>query len=393
MKSIGPRPVFSRWMVATVVLTAPSMLARAHEPAPASWKPARTVVLGGLTIAVSQPVQVAESKGYLWFPTLMRLDDRRLVALMSNKADELTDEQTAEAVWSTDGGLTWGSAQHIPIYSECPVKIAGGHLLLPYCLFPQGEGAIGAGYMFCRDGKSELVQMKEPLTISGWPRPLDRFGARYGRPDLNLAGFVFNGQCIPLNDGRHIATLYGHFQGTKRFALVAAASKDGRTWEYLSTVADETCKLHGKEGPCEAAICRLKDGRLMCVFRVESGTFYGRSFSRDDGKTWSEPDTLTARSVQPSLMAMPDGLIALSGGRPGVSVWFNVEGDGARWQPGEILPDDAKTSGYTEIVQLDERSLLCIYDRVPHGWTAIPADSRDTNSVWVVRLMLDRPAQ
>jgi hypothetical protein len=41
-----------------------------------------------------------------------------------------------------------------------------------------------------------------------------------------------------------------------------------------------------------------------------------------------------------------------------------------------------------EVVTLDEKHLLCIYDLVPHGWPAIPKDSADTNSVRVVRVTL-----
>jgi hypothetical protein len=45
-----------------------------------------------------------------------------------------------------------------------------------------------------------------------------------------------------------------------------------------------------------------------------------------------------------------------------------------------------QTSAYTELVMLDERTALLIYDRVPHGWQLIPKESADTNTVWVVRL-------
>jgi hypothetical protein len=123
---------------------------------------------------------------------------------------------------------------------------------------------------------------------------------------------------------------------------------------------------------------------------MEGNKPYGQSFSSDEGRTWSEPRSIDAGSVQPSLLVMPDGLIALSGGRPGVSVWFNVKGDAIRWQPVELLAPDQKTSAYTELVHLDERNILCIYDRIPHGWNAIPESSKEVNSVSVVRLSIDR---
>jgi len=46
------------------------------------------------------------------------------------------------------------------------------------------------------------------------------------------------------------------------------------------------------------------------------------------------------------------------------------------------------SSCYTELVPLDDRSLLLIYDRIGCGWHAIPDDVPETNSVWVMRLSL-----
>ena len=62
-------------------------------------------------------------------------------------------------------------------------------------------------------------------------------------------------------------------------------------------------------------------------------------------------------------------------------------------QPVEILPDAAKTSAYTELVPLDDRNLLCIYDTIPHGWEPIPDSSQERNRIWVVRLTMDRAAR
>jgi hypothetical protein len=53
--------------------------------------------------------------------------------------------------------------------------------------------------------------------------------------------------------------------------FLLAESADGFAWAIRSVIADENCKLDGNNGPCEGAICRLKDGRLMCVFRLGNG--------------------------------------------------------------------------------------------------------------------------
>jgi hypothetical protein len=174
-------------------------------------------------------------------------------------------------------------------------------------------------------------------------------------------------------------------------------------WTIRTVIADEKCDLPGREGPCESALCRLKDGRLLCVFRLNSGAPYGHCFSSDEGRTWTKPALLKGVfSVQPSLAVMPDGLVALSGGRPGLFLWLNPDGTAATWHKLDVLanhnahrPDEpiktpGNTSSYTEVIPLDQSHLLYVYDRIPFGWSAIPADSPETNSVWVVRVVLDR---
>lgn len=215
---------------------------------------------------------------------------------------------------------------------------------------------------------------------------------------------MLNGQSAPLKNDLYLATLYGRFRGDKFYSIVAVESTDGIAWKFRSLIADVSCGFKGS-GPSESAVCRLRDGRLMCIFRNDGGLAYGQTFSSDEGLTWSKPELMKdAHSVQPSLVVLDDGSIALSGGRPGIFVWFNRDGQAKRWEPIDLVahhnrcvPDETigrtdQTSAYTELVVLDQRTLLMIYDRIPHGWKAIPSDSNDRNSVWVVRITIERPA-
>jgi hypothetical protein len=212
---------------------------------------------------------------------------------------------------------------------------------------------------------------------------------------------------VEVADG-HLAMLYGHFENAKRYSLVAATSADGVAWQIRSIVADENCPLPGGEGPCEQAVCRLKDKRLMCIFRLAANVPFGQTFSADDGRTWTKPqplagiaaakDTLIG-SVQPALVALPSGPLVLTGGRPGLWAWLNHDGTGQSWDRLDLLahhnkclPEDAianpanGTSAYTELIALDDTHALVIYDRLSRGWNAIPQGSAETNSVWVVRM-------
>lgn len=372
-------------------------LADEKAPAKPEWQAARTETLEGVKVTLSRPVRVARSQGYLWFPTLVRLDDGQLLSVMSNYADIHTTTSTSRVAWSGDGGLTWSELQEAR-YSDSSVRLPGGdRLLLPYYLYPR-EGGMGAPYQVVPRGQRETRTVKEGVSVTGWPRPDRSFD-----PKLGLAGFVFNGQTVELKDGGYLATLYGHFKDAKRYSLVTAESRDGVRWKVRGAIAGEDCKLAGGEGPCEAALARLKDGRLHCVFRLASGVPFGQSWSSDDGRTWTEPAAMPGVfSVQPSLAVLKDGTVVLSGGRPGLYAWCNLDGTGKGWQrvdiqanhnaclPMERIDRADHTSSYTEVVPLDERSVLYIYDRIPFGWKAIPKDAKEHNSVWVVRLTLEK---
>ncbi|MCC6445318.1 MAG: exo-alpha-sialidase [Armatimonadetes bacterium] len=358
----------------------------------------RIVKMGSLDITLSEPVSVARSKGYCWFPSLVRLRDGSLLALMSDYADMHTKESTALASWSLDGGATWSPTVKAS-YGDSALPLASGDIiLLPYYLYPR-TGGMGAPYQRIPRGEHALEKGKGEVTVTGWPRP-DRSFA----PELGLSGFVFNGQTVRLKDGSYLATLYGYYEKAQRYNLIAVTSKSGTDWQYLTAIAGDACPLEGAEGPCESALCRLKDGRLMCVFRLASNVPFGQCWSEDEGRTWSKPVVMDGPfSVQPSLAALPDGTTALSGGRPGVFVWINEDGKGTRWEkidigahhtackPEEPLAGSGPmTSSYTEIVALDSRNLLVVYDRIPSGWEPIPQDSKETNSVWVVRIGLPK---
>jgi hypothetical protein len=401
-KAMAPHRTDRTWALGALLGTSLAVLAPPlHAQEPGQWPTAKTVELKGLQVQLSAPVVVARSQGYLWFPTLIRLANGDLLAVMSNYADEHTKTSTSLVTWSRDGGRTWGPTREA-LYGDSSLRLpSGDQLLLPYYLKPRDGGGMGAPYQSCPKGKQELRVVPDGVSVTGWPRPDQSFA-----PKLGLSGFVFNGQTVELKGGGYLATLYGNFKGTKRYSLVAAESADGVHWKIRATIADENCKLKGAEGPCEAAVCRLKDGRLMCVFRLASAVPYGQTWSSDEGKTWTEPVAMAnAFSVQPSLAVLKDGTIVLSGGRPSIYLWFNADGTGKDWQrvdlqplhnachPKEPIQDPGQTSAYTEVVAVGDHELLCIYDRIPHGWQPIPKQSRETNSNWVVHVRVQRAAK
>lgn len=233
---------------------------------------------------------------------------------------------------------------------------------------------------------------------------------------------------------RYLTTLYGYFLGEERYSLLFAESGDGLNWSVRSVLAGGECSLPGSEGPCEAALARQNDGRLICVFRTDgsianvydtasetTATPYGVVYSADEGMSWTEPVQMnqptrydtgqTASrlpgSVQPSLALLANGTLVLSGGRPGLFLWFCADSAGQEWVEVDLLTHHNQhcgtdetidslinTSSYTEIIALPEgndattHTLLVVYDRLPLGWRPIPKESPEQCSVWAVRVSL-----
>ena len=379
-----------------------------------NWETRDRVQLQGLSVEISEPVLVRRSKWYCWFPSLIRQPNGTLWAVMSAYGDIHVTDSLNYLARSRDGGLTWDEPRLIGDAGLSHLVLPDGSaLILPYYLRPRGGGAIGAPCNLISP-RGELEFRPSGVTATGWPRPVGLTSA-----DIGTAGFVFNGQVVRGRAGEYLTTLYGHFAGDRRYSLVMAESTDGFQWRIRATIAGHDCALEGGEGPCESATCRLADGRLMCVFRLASFVPYGRCFSTDDGRTWSAPGNIPPVSVEPSLAVLGNKIVALSGGRPGVFVWFGADSQCDDWQAVDIVkahnaarpiadhidPDsrgcwlsieEIKQRGrtgfsscYTELMALDERTLLLVYDRVGLGWHPIPDDSAESKSVWVMRLRLE----
>jgi hypothetical protein len=159
----------------------------------------------------------------------------------------------------------------------------------------------------------------------------------------------------------------------------------------------------------ESSICRLKDGRIMCIARPH----YATCFSEDDGKTWTKPVRPKGihGGVEPCLQVLPNGVVVLSAGRPGLRLHFNADGKGLSWQTIDILEHHntfnkdmplvrhstsgksygwGTPTGYTEVIVLDPAALLMVYDRPADTWPAksTATKQRDMDTVWVVQIRL-----
>ena len=431
MRSVSMAILGLGWMVTSIL--APAVWAETAAE-PKSWPDGKTFELKGMKVTLSAPVLVRRDREPYYFPKIARLPNGEIMLHSSvfapldlSKVDDNFLPERAEVLWSSDGGLTWKDPQNIPDGSSLHVLLPNGDMLLaPYRTFelPKGDGLKGPLYLIPK-GKHEVKTFKEGFTVTGFPRPLGRSD---DQKKAGQAGWALDGAPdVMLKNGGYLATVSGWFaqkdkksigqawSNSVRTSLAAIESRDGLHWQVKSVISDENSGLPGKEGAGEASLVRLKDGRIMVIFRQEGyNTAYAQAWSSDEGLTWTKPVSCSdAYGVQPRVDKFQDGSLILIGGRPDIHVWFNADGAGKDWQKIDLLehhntfePQNpiqrnhdslyypfGMSSCNSEVVCLDGHTALVTYDKTPkttsYQNTRGPKDTTNPDemySVWVVKV-------
>lgn len=399
------------------------------------------VKLDGLRVRFGTPVQVAarlawaEGPNHRWVmnhpvPSMTRFPNGELMVSYSLVSDYYDNPRNFSGVqFSSDQGRTWGRRHDFVAEHQAMVFAAepdNSLLGIPAYLYPQKPGDernFDATYTLMQHGGSRVILEPNGVKVVDWPwaaRGKIGYGF-YGpepipgtQPSVFPAPLVFDGTAMEV-DGRLLATGYGMKSGEKQYENFLMASPDrGRTWRYYAKIADATGLPEGAEGPNELAMIKLADGELMTVFRVGGTKDWKlrRTYSRDQGRTWSPADTLPAYSVEPSLVRTANGTIALSTGRPGIHLWLSTDPRAATWQDIDFVeihnrwaPDktyrinsfqDAdhpggpplwQTSSYTEIIEIAPNRLLMVYDRSAKPQ---PENQADLTRIFVVPIEIIR---
>lgn len=370
----------------------------------------KTYDLTTCRLAVSAPVKVAEARGHFWFPTLHEIAGQDILCEVVVTEDKAQGKWPAVLCLSRDGGASWNRLPNTCSYGPSSLSLGPRKLLLmPYELWPLSAGdmrnAKADGFVItCSEDGAVTVEPKL-VTFLGFPRDL----AEYHEGEVCL---LTNGNVLRLHDGRLFMTVYGKFAGDKTYTNFAVTSDDGGfTWRFRSIVASGKDAPEAREGPDESATIQLADGRLLCVFRVESGKDYWKSYSADAGATWTKAERMAGVwSVEPALVRLANGLILLSGGRPGLFLWVCADGQGERWErlnlaehhnacvtdPALRFSDafceakervnPAQSTSYTDLIAVGPDEALVCYDRLANGWSGAPGPWGETDAVFCVRV-------
>ena len=357
------------------------------------------VSLPGGKVRLGRPIQVTESHGRAYIPTIARFSGGGLIVSYSLVADTNENPANVRAFQiSHDGGRTWGRRyevlpEHQPMIYVPPTD--GSLMAIPAQLYPRRPGQkqdfhaahirIEPGGKFILEpGGVQVVDWPWPVEVNQRPAPEANWFVRMAFDGSALATrrWTLDRHRLCPQRGRVFAEQHSiRFGGTR-------AEPGAIMQPFLRPISSPIRSSREQGGPSETALIRLQDKDLIAVFRVGNGREWNlrRAYSSDDGRTWSQVETLPAHSVEPSMLLADNGTILLSCGRPGIQLWLSTDPRGRIWRKVDIVehhnrrvPDDTyrifsysfknprgmNTWSYTELVQVAPNRFLLVYDRIP----------------------------
>ena len=376
---------------------------------------ARNGEAADIEVKVGKTVEITSSHRYCWFPTIHRFPTGEVMVAMRMSPDEGNPEgdfcayclsKDAGATWSPRYSMGVGANMDSAWSTEAEPDGRIWHLYGFLERYPPGQNQDfhlsltkwSRGGMEFQQSRDVPLHFSEPILMSPtWT--FDRRGSDghlTESPEATAWGSIvhgLNGDLLAVVECKTVAR-------QKYYRDVLIASHDGgKTWEQRSVVAavepeDKPWHWMGQEGPNEAALVRLADGRLLNVFRTgpvgSSGEYgyMGLTWSSDDGKSWTPPVAAPFRGVAPRMRRLSNGMLALTTGRPApVTVRFSVDGNGKDWtDPTTVVENHPQqlaggSTHYTDFIEIAPGTLLIVCDNVPYGWQEIPFADRDSKNI------------
>lgn len=317
-------------------------------------------------VSILRTVTVYESQEHLNFPWVFRGPGGFLS--LGCSVGQHTVAERGMGLISEDDGETWNS--------------------------PTGDVVGGMGTQL-RDGRAVVLSCWGPERSDDGSYPVTTHFYTNGcrTLDAKVAGALtlpfampphFHRSIVELPDGALLATIYGHQEGHEKYSSVLIDSADdGQTWRFRSLIAHS--EGIGKEGFCEPALVRLANGDLLCALRVGGPLHVTRS--TDDGHTWSTPEIVADHGVDPALLLLSNGVLALSYGRPNVELMLSADGTGKTWSAPVTLYRGPGCH-YTSLIEAENHDLIVFFSQSGFGDTA---GTGPLNMIRLVRLSVTAP--
>ena len=262
---------------------------------------------------------------------------------------------------STDHGRSWSKADPvaatpgaISYTNHGLTRLGDDSLLLPVV---EGRPATAgfwarARYTRSRDGGST------------WERFGPQIDFDFVHPDGR--GFPY-GRIHELSGGRLMVPFYAvprKASGDDRRMVAMVFSDDGGdSWNDYSIVYDEDS---GEIRPSETDVIRLADGRYLAILRANARNLLFRSYSEDEGKSWSALESTNMPGHCPALLRLASGGLLCAyrdrrEGEAGMSCAVSSDG-GETWDLlGHLYKGSNWDCAYPSMVSLADNRVLCAY--------------------------------
>jgi hypothetical protein len=294
-------------------------------------------------------------------------DGTLLVAFKESLDHHRSDDAALIIARSSDGGATWPWRRPLAaapgwayFTNHGLTRLSNGTLLCPVMrhrhVTPTGAHPGITREVYCTfarslDGGATWLQGGADLLFA----PLSaRFHASYGRPH-------------ELGAGRLMVPVFGIPRGAeadgRRTTGVAFTEDVAATWTHFVPIWEDT---QGDFLPSETELLRLADGRYLAMIRASVPRLLYRSYSADDGQTWTPPEPTALPGQSPSLLTLSSGAILcafrdVTEGRPGMSYAVSSDG-GTTWSaPTRLYDAQTRDCGYPSFAQSLDGQLHCAF--------------------------------
>jgi hypothetical protein len=315
-----------------------------------------------------------------YFPTLIKLQDGSLGAVVRGGAGHVGVISRLDWIRSWDGGQTWNfESTIVPGTPEWDNRgSSAGQMIDPRTK----NGAIVVGYWECYAYHGPVFDYwSDKPTKCFFTYSIDNghTWTKKEKLDAHPACSTVNlyGRIISTPQGLAMMPAYGGLRGKPGCRSILLRSRNrGRTWGDPSVIA---------ENSNEVSLALLKDGTMLAVMRCDTekpDKWGGLSVARstDEGRTWSEPVEITRSNQHPGdILELQSGTILVTyGNRIGdLAVGAVLSRDGGKTfdtdhrmilarNTLQMRDKNAGDIGYPSTVQLDDGTIVTVYYRLGH---------------------------
>lgn len=310
---------------------------------------------GAINLIAPTGARVALTTGaYQAFPGMFEFNGNDLFLAYRYSSAHNSPGALLDSRVSTDGGLTWPGG-------GTTIQTAGA----PNDLRDPAIGITGTGRFIVAH---HTVTPWNSDDVDAYVNYSDDDGATWNTGSTytlptSYSGPVASAVTSPIiMDGTDVIIPGYAEDGGNDFAIYWRSTDDGATFASPTVIASS-----GSRHYQEPQIRILASGRWLCLMRSDTDLHTWRTYSDDDGSTWSTPDDVNAMTGRPDFIEYRAGRLVQVGRNSAIGIdsppYFTVSlDDGATWStPVEVDTGETKLHMYAALVKTADGAVTMAY--------------------------------